>query len=494
MDKQCGHCGAAASRRCARCQKVVYCSQEHQKAAWKTHKPTCVPASSAASSQSPSPRDPVTLHASSATTATAPAATTTTIATTAAATAATGAVPSTKARDKGEDIDAIMEDHEKFERTFNEMRTAHGLSLVSMPAAFDLMNSWIGLYKLEPTEALLAEVMPVCEQPGEEWKEWRMRAVQCRAFLRYKQHRFRDALADFLTFQSLAGDSAELAENMGHTYNTLGDYAKAEERFTASLRLMDLPGAPPKSSSNRGGVLLGLGLVKERLGRPAEGLEILEKALAFYRQRFQGVEHSLVAKTLMSVGHTQEKLQRYTDAVASYREATRIFKVTCGDDTPLTANAIFNLAKALYRQNPTEARELLQQALKLYVGFDTLHVYIPTVIEILNEAKSWSINEKQDPGLAPGPATLAALNRKFVPLVPHVVKCDQRLQEEKEVDKGTLAVFDKVGGEVCMLAGKYDLATPLIKKAIAIFKTVTEVNCDGLIKECEGMLAFTGKS
>jgi tetratricopeptide (TPR) repeat protein len=106
--------------------------------------------------------------------------------------------------------------------------------------------------------------------------------------LRFKQHRFRESLADFLLFKQYAGPSAHLAENMGHTYNTLGDFINAEACFQESLKLMDRPEAPAKDASNRGGVLLGLGLVRERLGRTEEGLATLNEALAFYRHRFKG--------------------------------------------------------------------------------------------------------------------------------------------------------------------------------------------------------------
>lgn len=500
MTKNCDQCDKQFDNllRCSRCQKAVYCSKEHQRAHWKIHKSVCEPQGGETSaSRSSLATSSTTTSASSVSTSLSTSSSTSTskpasVSTSSSASSSVSASAShDSGRDKGEKIDSIMSEHELFERTFDKMRAEHGLSLASMPAAFDLMNSWIGLYKLEPTDALITEVVPVCVGLG---GEWHMKAIQCRAFLRYKQHRFKEALADFIEFRGLAGNSAELAENMGHTYNTLGDYAKAEECFSESLRLMDLPGAPPKSSSNRGGVLLGLGLVKERLGRPEEGLKILQSALQFYRNRFKGAEHSLVAKTLMSVGHTQEKLKRYPEAVTSYREATRIFQFTCGDDTPLTANAVFSLAKALNIQKErVEARELLQKTLELYVGFDTLHVYMPIIIEILNEAKAWSVNEEQPANVKPGPDTLAILHRKFVPLIPSVLKCEGRLKEEK-VDSGTAAVFHKVAGEICMLAGQYAVAAPLLKKAIQTFQTVTEVNCSGLIKECQNMLAFSGQS
>ena len=46
---------------------------------------------------------------------------------------------------------------------------------------------------------------------------------------------------------------------------------EAKESFEEALFLMSLPNAPPLYSSNKGGVLLGLGLVLERQGNEREG-------------------------------------------------------------------------------------------------------------------------------------------------------------------------------------------------------------------------------
>ena len=43
VGKQCGKpsCGAEATKRCTACGVVGYCSREHQKSHWKTHKAEC---------------------------------------------------------------------------------------------------------------------------------------------------------------------------------------------------------------------------------------------------------------------------------------------------------------------------------------------------------------------------------------------------------------------------------------------------------------------
>ena len=43
VGKQCGKpsCGVEATKRCTACGVVGYCSREHQKSHWKTHKAEC---------------------------------------------------------------------------------------------------------------------------------------------------------------------------------------------------------------------------------------------------------------------------------------------------------------------------------------------------------------------------------------------------------------------------------------------------------------------
>jgi hypothetical protein len=40
-NQKCGHCGIPASLMCGRCRATFYCCREHQKKAWRAHKPDC---------------------------------------------------------------------------------------------------------------------------------------------------------------------------------------------------------------------------------------------------------------------------------------------------------------------------------------------------------------------------------------------------------------------------------------------------------------------
>ena len=43
LDTKCFVCGQTSKARCSGCASVFYCSAEHQRTDWKTHKPKCSP-------------------------------------------------------------------------------------------------------------------------------------------------------------------------------------------------------------------------------------------------------------------------------------------------------------------------------------------------------------------------------------------------------------------------------------------------------------------
>lgn len=59
---------------------------------------------------------------------------------------------------------------------------------------------------------------------------------------------------------------------------------------------------------------------------------------------------SLIAKAHMSVGQCHETLGELDDAVVHIQDALRIFRKTCGNTSPLTANALGTLGRMLAAQ------------------------------------------------------------------------------------------------------------------------------------------------
>lgn len=165
--------------------------------------------------------------------------------------------------------------------------------------------------------------------------------------------------------EGMVGPSAALCENIGHTYSSLGNLEKAEEYFELALKLSPTE-KKVEMEGNTGGILLGLGLIKDRKGDINGSLPVLQQALDWYKTKFGTADASLVAKSHMSVGKAHEKLGDHEAAERHFSEALRIFEVTCGDDSPLTAGALASLGKVQFVLKKVDAAQKhLKRALAL---------------------------------------------------------------------------------------------------------------------------------
>jgi len=180
----------------------------------------------------------------------------------AAASAADGSGDDSGADSEGgvlSDPEETLAQEERYERRLANLRRRRGLrDERTLKQAFQLLDCLIGQYKLNRTDEVLDEIADACEALG---GDWRVKHLQSSAFCRWKQYRFRDALRLFLRQQEIVGASAALCENIGHTYSSLGELQQAEQYFERAVALLEAG-----SFGNRGGIYMGLGLVRERLG------------------------------------------------------------------------------------------------------------------------------------------------------------------------------------------------------------------------------------
>lgn len=396
-----------------------------------------------------------------------------------------------KEKEEYQEYDDLLSEQESCLTRFNNSKKEKGLDhTLTLEIALDLIESYSTLYKLDPCNDLIEQIYPLCKAKGE-GGILHLKAIARKAFLRYKQHRFKEALSDFIEFRKFSEPSAVLSENLGHVYNTLCNYSEAEKCFEESLRLIQLPESSEKSKNNKGGVLLGLGIIKNRLGDNKAAQKYLYEALAFYKKRFAGMEHSLIAKTLTSVAAAHEKNIEWDKAEHAHREAVRIFKGTC-PHSPVVAKALLNLAKCLHSQNmcskKDEAKSLLIEAMQKFIRFDSISVYMHNIIEILTLAKIWAIPKVRDDD----PNPLRRLHSQYIPYVPLILSCQQSMEEKNLAEDANAGVFFKTAGETLMLAGKYTAASPFLRKAIRLLKEAQK-EVDGLdvsriIDDCEKML------
>eukprot|EP00906_Rhabdomonas_costata_P004523 RCo006670 len=356
----------------------------------------------------------------------------------------------------------------------------------TLEKVFELFSNWIALYRLNKTDALLQEVVPVCKKLG---GTWHIKAIQSLGFCRWKQYRFTDALECFLEMEKLVGPSTSLFENIGHTYSSLGNLEKAEEYFQSALKVQEeidavrakLPEAmrgAMEDKENRGGILLGLGLVKERRGDIAGALVQLERALKCYQEKFKDTDASLTAKAHMSVGKAHEKLNHLPEAEQNFREALRIFIKTCGRDSPLTAGALGSLGKVLYDQHKLEEAQVhLKEALSLEATKDSVHLM--TVFELMLK-----IIDLHTGGDTP-------LNRQvFKQYVPIVQNANKFMRAQGVPLDGDFGVFAKTAGEICLLAEEYETAIEFLSTATDLLAKVTTINVSKLRDTAETLLRY----
>mmetsp|Transcript_3367 Transcript_3367/g.6467 ORF Transcript_3367/g.6467 Transcript_3367/m.6467 type:complete len:598 (+) Transcript_3367:86-1879(+) len=376
---------------------------------------------------------------------------------------------------EGEDITSILGMEQKCQTIFDTLVPQLGIEHeATLHAAFNLMDQWIGNYRMSRIDDLLNgnkhKLMAICRNKGGQWV---MRAVQMLAFCRWKQFRFREALTLFYEFQSLAGKSAILLENMGHTHNSLGETDKAEECFTEALDRISRG-----DRGNKGGLLMGLGIVKKSRGDLKGSVRVLLEALEFYKGEYKGVDHSIVAKSHTAVGRSLEALGETRKAEHHFYEAVRIFWITCGF-SPLTANASKKLGElqlALGKANG--AQQLLKQALELHVSFDTLD--IRAIMEIIQVIPALH--------LKPRWAGMLAMP-DFNQYVPSLKTLRDRVDRDKLKMNGDLAVLFKAAGEVALPGGAFELSIEFLNRAMGFFKATTEVDCSQLVSQCEQLVA-----
>mmetsp|Transcript_10063 Transcript_10063/g.24794 ORF Transcript_10063/g.24794 Transcript_10063/m.24794 type:complete len:315 (+) Transcript_10063:1011-1955(+) len=281
--------------------------------------------------------------------------------------------------------------------------------------------------------------------------------------------------------ETLVGPHGALYENVAHVHNSLGDYDKAEEYFLKAMALVSNP-------AKKGGILLGMGLVQERLGKPDSALPYLEKALELYKESAGNDDgSSLIAKAHMSVGQCHETLGNKEEGTRHIRCAVRIFKKTVGD-SPLTANALGTLGRMLLDQNERqEAEPVILQALEMEVSKDAFHP--DTVWKLLNNLKElWTEGATKH--------HIQQLRTKCSRYLTPIRVARDRIagqkpaQGESKYDQGTVAVIYKTAGELIMLAGEYKEALDYLRQSVLILQTIKDFDCRSLIASCNSSMHF----
>lgn len=359
------------------------------------------------------------------------------------------------------------------EARYAKLKSEKGLNHEeTLQTFFALFDNCIQLYRLNKLSDYLEDVVPVCRKRDDKYK---LKAIQALSFVRWKQSKFREALPLMLEMEEILGKGAALCENIAHTYNSLGDYDNAEEYFRQALKFIEQESG--LNRGNRGGVLLGLGLVRDRLGKHKEALPVVQKAYEFYKERANGAPASLQAKAAISCAKINCKLGNLVKAEAYIKEAVQMYEVTCGATSPLTASAYHELGRCLWAQRKRdEAQKALKRAYEIESMKDAWDLV--TLLEIHNLLMDTHLKE-----------TANIERTKFKEYFKTVEYIVHRVKRELPQD-GNAAVYYKAAAELKSWGGQYTEAKELFEMAIPLLKKETSTDCSGLIQTCNEMLGF----
>lgn len=360
---------------------------------------------------------------------------------------------------------------------FAKLRKQYGIEdRRTLTAFFELFDLWIMLYRLNKIDAVLVDIMPACE-----WRrdEFTFKAVQALAFTRWKQGRYREALERFHEMEGWMGKHAALVENIGHTYNTIGQYDEAERYFKDALTLTKLSAKHRNETANEGGILLGLAGVQDRRGRHLDALPTAVEAYEFFKGRdlVRGWDTSLTAKAAMQVSKLQLKLGNLSGAETFSAEALKIFELTAGEDSPLVVGALDRLGSIYIRLGRREeARKSWHRAYKVASVKDALDLV--EILELHNALLDTHIKGVE------------GLDRKAFTMYFDIAKfVVERVRAETKQD-GNAGAYYKAAGELLVLGGDCKQGRPLLSEAAELFAAETSIDTTGLVRQCRDLMSF----
>ncbi len=267
----------------------------------------------------------------------------------------------------GEDCVACQQkQYETYKSRFLSLAKEKGLADThTLKAAFDYYHTLITRYLLTECDALLDQVYPVCAAKGS-WSMFYVMAIQALAFLRFKQGRYQESLEFFKTQIDTLGPNETIYENMALAYGRLSQYKTAATCYAQAILLIRQKSLEEQRYAT---LLMGLSAVLDNID---DSLIVLDESMRLLKLKYDK-PHSLMAKALTAMGDLHIKEQHYDVAEKCFKEAVDIFKETCGDDTPLTSNAMNKHANSLLLLNNTrESIRVFMNALSVWVKVDDI--------------------------------------------------------------------------------------------------------------------------
>ena len=387
---------------------------------------------------------------------------------------------------ESETAEAQLNNEKSLEDLFKDCKATFGIAnAVTIEVFLRLFDVLIGLYRLDRCDALLHEVIPAIDTLESQSangtassalsSKYKLKAIQCSAFTKWKQGKLSEAMDLFLQMEDMMKDTAPspaLLENMGHTYSSMGDLEKAKTYFNKAMAA---------GSPNKGGLLLGLGLVSERSGDLQGGLKQCLEALEWYESKFTGNnnESSLEAKCALSVAKIYARLKDQSNALKYATRAVENFRRTCGSDSPLLASALKVQGEILAGDTAQTKAAIaaLQEALTIETQKDAIDMV--TMMELIHAVTK--VVQKLPEN--------AERRTQFRSIFGIAMRGCESVRSRLSPD-GNMAAFLKFTAELGIYADELDSARSLIKEALPLFQAEKSVDCSGIVQQCEQLITL----
>ncbi len=265
----------------------------------------------------------------------------------------------------GEDCVACQQlQYQTYQSRFQSLVKEKGYNhTFTLKAAFDYYSTLITQYRLTECDELLDQIYEHCINRGA-WSMYYVMAIQARAFLRFKQHRYQESVDYFNEQIALLGPNEKIYENMALAYSRLNQMDEAARSYARAILLIR---EKPPEEQKFATLLMGLSTV---LDNTEDALTVLTASMEMLKQIYDK-PHSLMAKTLSAMGDMHMKRNEIVEALPCYEDAVKIFIDTCGYETPLTSNAMNKYGKALLQNQQNEkASQVFLDALNVWVKLD----------------------------------------------------------------------------------------------------------------------------